>query len=305
MDLGRGTRGGARWLLVILVVAITFGTAAALLAGPAAPFTPSAPNAGPPLSFQTFGLVFGWTVVGLCVLWVVNHFRQRSQEGSLAIPNRIVVSFLVAVLIAIAFIVIVRSGILGTSPFFSTVPAGGTNSSSGPTPAGQNNSTLPPLGSVPFGGFDLPGWVLYAGILGAAVIAVVVAVPVLASLRDRASTPSSVSASKVARRDFSEAIDALADPGVVNPRAVIIALYARLLGRIEPTLAHLDAMAPREIELECVHRLRIRPTTARELTGLFEEARYSSHALSLQTVERARAVFAHAVDDLDHPPGLL
>ena len=304
MDLALGTRGRFRWLLIVLVVALVFGAAAALLSGPASPFTPAGSGPGTSVSFQTISLIFGWTVLALCAVQIGLHLYRRRTEGSMSIPNRFIVSFLVAVLIAIAFILIVRAGIVGHGNPFLTGPPGGNNSSTGLPPATSNNSTLPPLGYVPLGGFNVPGWILFVALVLVAVVAVAIAVPVIASLRDRASPLSDLSAKERARRDLSEAIRALDAQEAPDPREVIIALYARLLGRIGTSLDGLEAMAPREIESECVHRLRVRPATARELTRLFEEARYSRHPLGQDIGVRARSVFQQAIADLDHPSGL-
>ena len=300
------SRGTSLWLLVILLVALTFGAAAALLAGPATPFTPTPPGQTQPLPYPVLELIFGWSTVALVGLWVVLHLIERRRSGSAAIPGRLVVSFLVAFLLIVAFIVIVRSGILGPGVLSPEKPVGGNNSNGqNVTPTGVgNNTTLPGFGSIPFAGWQIPGWLFFVLLIGVAVAAVVVGVPLAAALRQnplRASGPPATAP----RVDFTRALAALEDSASADVRAIIVALYARLLGRIGPTLERVEAMSPREIEAECVHRLRIRPGTARDLTALFEEARYSNHTLSAPTLSTARRVFAQAIDDLDHPPGLL
>ncbi|HYK93079.1 MAG TPA: hypothetical protein VEY07_03440 [Thermoplasmata archaeon] len=304
MDLPAGLRGRFRWLLLIVVVALVVGASAALLSGPAGPFTPTSGSAGNPVSFATVSLIFGWTILGLVGLMVGFHLYRRRTEGSIGIPNRILVSFLVAVLIAIAFILIVRAGFVGHGSLFPLGPVGPGNSSSQPPSTSVNNSSLPPLGNVPLGGVEIPGWLLFVGIAIVAVVGVLVAVPVIASLRDRPSPPGDGSARESTRKDLADAIRALDEAAARDARTVIIDLYARLLRRIGSSLEGIAAMAPREIESNCVRQLKVRPSTANELTRLFEEARYSTHALPSTLIERARDVFQRAIDDLDHPPVL-
>ena len=57
-----------------------------------------------------------------------------------------------------------------------------------------------------------------------------------------------------------------------------------------------DVLTPRELEAVAVDRLRVSPDAAEDLTGLFEEARYSTHPLgepardrALRSLERIRA----------------
>lgn len=299
-------RGTSLWLLVILLVALTFGAAAALLAGPAAPFTPTPPGQSQPLPYSLLELIFGWSTVALVGLWLLLHLIERRRSGSVGLPGRAVVSFLVAFLLIVGFIVIVRSGILGPGVLSPEKPVGGNDSTGvNVTPTGHaNNSTLPGFGSIPIAGWQVPGWLFFVLLVGVAVAAVVVGLPLAAALRKHPFRPAGPPATAT-RIDFTEALAALDGSTSADVRTVIVALYARLLGRIGPSLEKVDAMSPREIEGECVHRLRIRSKTAHELTTLFEEARYSKHTLAPETLPTARRVFAQAIDDLDHPPGLL
>ncbi len=299
---GRG--GSTRWLLVILLAAVAFGGAAALLAGPAAPFSPAAPSGGGPLPFAVVGQLLGVSIVALCVLWIVYHVYQRFTSGTLTLPTRAVVVFLVAFLLAVGFIVLARSGVLGTAPLLQTQPAGaGNGSTTPPTNVNLNNSSNPTLGLFHVGAWSVPGWALYVGLILAALGAAIVVPRVISALRAPGEVPSASDRTAESRRDFAEALKALDDPSNPDVRAVIIALYARLLARVRPSVARLETLAPREIAAECVDRLRIREETARELTGLFEEARYSSHPLSPGLADRARRAVAQALEDLDQRPG--
>lgn len=304
----RTRRGGpSRWLLLLLLVAITFGACAALLAGPAAPFSPTAPGTNFQIPFTTFVFLFGIVVVAFPLVWIGSLLLARYRGLSTPIPSRAVVMFLVVFLIAVGFVVLFRFGPgSGAPPVNSTVPPG-TNGTGGTEPSahgGTNNTTTgPPFGSLSFGGVHLPGWLLYVGLVAAAVVAVAVVAPVVAGLRTPVPPSPDDAAAAEARREFARALEALEGDASQDPRTVIVALYANLLRRLTPTLDRLELRTPREIERLCVERLRIRPETAHALTALFEEARYSRHVLPVGGAVEARRVFAQAVRDLDRSGG--
>ncbi len=304
MAPGSVRRGSPGWLLLLLLSAVAVGGAAALLSGPASPFTPAAPTPATPLSYAVVGQIIGFSVVGLCLLLIGHHIYQRFTSDTLQIPNRAIVMFLVAFLLAVGFIVLARSGVLGTSPLLETQPAGGGNgSSSSPPVTNLTNTTNQTLGTFHVGGWSLPGWVLYVGIVIAAIVAAVVVPRAITFLRERREPIPEAGRAAATRRDFSEALQALDDPSNPDVRAVIIGLYAKLLVRVRPSVARIESLAPREIESECVERLGIRGETAGELTRLFEEARYSSHALAPDLADRAHRAVNRALADLDRSPG--
>jgi Domain of unknown function (DUF4129) len=308
MDVRWGVRGRSGWLLVLLVIAITLGAAAALLAGPAPPFAPVAPAAGSPVPYALLGQIFGWAVIAGIVLWLANHIYQRRRSGAAAMPSRAVATFVVVFVLLVGFILLGRSGLLPVSPIETgPAPPGGNTSSGGSTPAGGagNNSSLPAgFGSLKFGQVAVPGWLLYAGLLGAVVVALAVVVPLYLSVRRASSGAARDDEVGRARRDLSEALAQLDEGETADPRTVIVRLYARLLGRLRPGLDRLDAMAPREIETHCADRLGIQRETARALTRLFEEARYSRHPLPPATLDAARQAFGRAIADLDRFSGI-
>ena len=298
-----GVRGRSGWLLVLLVIAITLGAAAALLAGPAPPFAPVAPAAGSPVPYALLGQIFGWTVVALILLWLANHIYQRRRSGAAAMPSRAVATFVVVFILLVGFILLGRSGLLPVTPI-ETSPAspGGNNSSGGTTPAGGtgNNSSLPAgFGSLMVGGLVVPGWLLYVALLGVITVVLAGVIPILVSVRRTHLDHSPDAEVGRARRDLADALAELDEGETADPRTVIVGLYGRLLGRLRPGLVRLDTMAPREIEAHCVDRLGIQQETARALTRLFEEARYSRHPLSPQTLDAARRAFGQAIADLD------
>ncbi|MCI4346068.1 MAG: DUF4129 domain-containing protein [Thermoplasmata archaeon] len=81
-------------------------------------------------------------------------------------------------------------------------------------------------------------------------------------------------------------------------RARIFELYAALLSAVAPALGELRARTPREVEWLAVRYLGVTPQTARSLTGLFEEARYSSHVIRPEALPSARLALLELLRDL-------
>ncbi|MCI4363090.1 MAG: DUF4129 domain-containing protein [Thermoplasmata archaeon] len=81
-------------------------------------------------------------------------------------------------------------------------------------------------------------------------------------------------------------------------RARIFELYGALLAAVAPALGELRARTPREVEWLSVRYLGLTPGTARNLTALFEEARYSSHAIRPEALPSARLALQELLRDL-------
>lgn len=273
-----------------------------MLAGPAAPFSPTAPTTNLRIPFSTVVFLFGVVIVSFPLVWIGFLLLARYRGQTTPIPSRAVVMFLVVFLLAVGFIVLLRFA-PGSGVPPSAVPPPGTNGTGGgttpPGSGGTNNSTAPPFGPIPFAGIEFPGWLLYVGLVAAAVVAIAVAVPFVGGLRTPIPASAGDETAGRARKDFADALDALEENASGDPRDIIVGLYARLLRRLTRSLDHLETLAPREIERLCVERLGIRPGTARALTALFEEARYSGHVMPGTGVAAAREVFAQAIRDLD------
>lgn len=82
-------------------------------------------------------------------------------------------------------------------------------------------------------------------------------------------------------------------------RERIVQLYGALLQAVGPGLGSVEQRTPREVEWMSVRYLGVGPATAHLLTEMFEEARYSSHRLRPDVVERAEQALAALVEDLD------
>jgi hypothetical protein len=273
---------------LFLLAAVAFGIAAAILAAPA-----SGPTGGTPLfglvSFDTgLAITLGF-VAAMFVVWILMTFRRGEGVGL----NRVFpTAFLLVALVLVLFIFIAPYAAHGIR----------NSGSSGSTPPGGQNNSTPPAGGGSGGiGGPLPGWnpgwlpVLAVG--AATVVVAVLALPLLLSLRRR--PPPSSTEPDVARRAVERALAALDDGSIADPRRRIVALYAQLLERVGPKIERVDARTAREVEQECVRHWKMPRASAEELTGLFEEARYSDHPMPESAVDRARAALRASLRAID------
>ncbi len=286
-----------RTVALVLLAAVGIGGAAALLSTSTPATAPTAPTPLPGVSASA--VLWGCAALLLLLLGYLVIARLRS--GRSRTPLGLVVPFLVAFLVAIAFLVAVRYIVPSQPP--APEPISGNNTTTGGTGTSPvmnrtNNTTLTHGSLVP----GAPPWIDYLLMGGAVAIAILVfAVPRLREAREDAAPPGDAVRARAAAR-FREALDALDEGAAAEPRAVVIALYARLLGEIESRTPGLETRTPREIERFTVDRLGIARGPARTLTEVFEEARYSSHPLSPASVERARAALRAALSGLGGGP---
>ncbi len=133
------------------------------------------------------------------------------------------------------------------------------------------------------GGYVLPAWLPWT-ILAIVLVAILAGVAVLVLRRGRApaDAPEPAAAGEAVRAAIA-ALQADADP-----RGAVIAAYAAM----QRTLAtHGLVRSPSEAPREFLRRVLVADRAAEEdagtLTGLFEEARFSTHPISERTRERA------------------
>ncbi len=282
-----------RALALVLLVAVGIGGAATLL--PTA--TRVAPLTGPTGLPGVSAAALLWGCAGLLLVLLGYFVVARLRSGRAYTPLGIVVPFLVAFLVAIAFLVAVRYIVPSPPPPLS--PAAGNNTTAGgtgttPVTNTTNNTTLVRGSIIP----GAPPWVDYVLVGGAVAVAVLLfAIPRLGGSREDAAPPPDAERARAVAR-LREALHALDEGPNADPRAVVIALYARLLGEIAARTTGLDARTPREIERYTVERLGVPRPAARTLTEVFEEARYSSHPLPPASVERARSALRAALTGL-------
>jgi heme/copper-type cytochrome/quinol oxidase subunit 2 len=150
--------------------------------------------------------------------------------------------------------------------------------------------TGPAPGHQPAGGFTLPAWLPWT-VLAIVVVAIAVVIVVLVIRRARFARAASDQAAAGAA--VEAAIDALESD--LDPRRAVIAAYGamqRSLG--EHGVARSPAEAPREYLQRVLLASRASEHESTTLTGLFEEARYSSHPIS----EHVREVALSALRSL-------
>jgi hypothetical protein len=296
-SVGASTRRRAPTLAWVLVLALLVGAAAALLAQPLLAGTASTSEFGGG-SGSLWITVLALVVLTGLVLALYVFFRNRLNSVSL--PNQFIVSWLVIILLGVLFIVI--ASMVRGSPLPTLGGPVPTNSSRLPRPPPPTSGN----GSLPFGGPSLPGLPGWLPYLVAIIVGVVAVVAVFPSLIEwwvgRRTSRSEGSSAEVGREMISAALERLGGVSGDDARRVILELYAQLLARVERPLGGIDALTPREIERAIAATLRVKPGTARELTQIFEEARYSTHSLGLDSVERARRAFELAIADLTAMP---
>jgi hypothetical protein len=287
---------------IVVVAAVFLGIAAALLSG--APATPSTFQSSPG-TFVSYAQIqiFGWIVIGSVVVWLVYRMVMRIRDPSgAAIANAFVLGWSVVLLVALLFVVLAR---LVSHP--AAKPPGnatGTNQTIVPPPHPPGG----PPGNFTLGPINAPGWEAYLGLIVVVVVLVAVAIPVtayLASRRREEDEKPTTSATERTRAEIASTLAKLeADPNA-DPRALVVALYGRLLASVDDRVGGVEARTAREIEFESVHSLGLPPEAARELTALFEEARYSPHPISSNDVDRARGALRRIlgrIDGEDAPP---
>jgi len=272
-------RFGAPLLLIAAFVLVAVLAAnLAYLAEPLAglPLAPDPSDIGLQVSGTTAAILLwgiGGAALAALIVILVRSFR-RPLQGT--IPFRLIA----AQVLGIVAIVVVMS-------LFPRVRRGDGAA------AGLNNTTTGAGAGVPFGSInsvvlDASGLPL---ILLVAALAVVVA---LLARRQRARTaepvvepePPAPEARAEVARTIDQAIEGL-ELGL-EPREAILRCYAALCHLlIRRGLAELEPLTPREVERLAIGQFGLAKEDIGALTSLFEEARYSEHALGPEARERA------------------
>ena len=283
-------------LLVVLLVALATGAAASLLIG--AGTGPSAPVGRASEVLIPSGLLADG-LLGSALLLVAALVLRRLRGGSVSVPNRFVVTFLVAVLVAVLLITAFRTVGGGGPEPTGAVPTG--PNSTGPPPTNTTGTNLSGPGGTLYLLPSLPGWVPFVLVTAVVVVGVVIALPLVVSFaegrragRGRTSSPPSIAEVRVALVRAARALEQGGDP-----RTVIVRLYGELLERLDTLVAGIDPETPEEIRSQHLVRLGIHPDAANVLTHLFEEARYSTHPLGPEAAERVRQAVEVALADLN------
>jgi hypothetical protein len=211
----------------------------------------------------------------------------------------------------------------GTSNNGTSAPRNGTNNSTnrtGPVIGGANNSSVGTRNELPWLPAALRFAVLAAAFLGLGGLATGVLLESLAP-RVAGDNPWARSATRRRRRDrlrpridpkraigmavaqLRRDLETLGDGDLdaiasADVRGKIVRLYADLLVGVGAGIEGLESRTAREIEAVCVGRLEVTAATARELTWLFEEARYSKHPMDAAAFRRARGALGALLVEL-------
>lgn len=288
--------------LVVLVIGLMVGVAATFLSGVFVP--PGAPSD----ATSTVGpnnQILVW-VAELVMLGGVAYFvYYRIRNGATAVPTRLVFPILIVILLLVVFTIFVRVNLIAPSTGPGSNGPGGNGITNGTTNGtqGQNASALNLSGGgggINFFGLGLPAWAAYGILAGAvAVIAIAATIFILRVARGPRFPGEPAPAAGV-RSELESAARAL-EEGSGDPRHILIALYGRLLRRIEPQVGDLTTQTAEEIKSHYLIHLGVQPRTAEEITRLFELARYSSHPIGADEVVLARTVLSTAIQELNSP----
>jgi uncharacterized protein DUF4129 len=280
----RWLRAGGATVALTALSAVTAGAARA----PLSRSTPiDARSAGAPTT-ALFTLTLGAGIVALTalgvILWPGRHGRDDEPEHDVERPEipwywKLVATVLPLALAALLFAAAI-GGVRRTQHLATR---------SGDHPGGLAGGS-PPRAHALSTGFVLPGWVPWAA-LGLLVAAIAVAAwwvwrwwrePAIEHAPDDPATAGDAA--------VRAAVNALAS--IDDPREAIIAAYVAMEDVFAAHGVRRDAAeAPREY-LQRVLMAGPGDREASTLTGLFEEARFSTHAISADLRERALAALA-------------
>jgi len=288
-------------LIVLLVAAVAIGGAASVIVGAPSQLPYQHGSNLPALSDQELAFLF----VGLAGAAFVLLLYRALTSPRTGLPSRVIATVVVGLVMMIVFVAIAH--LLNESN--SGPLTGGNNTASGNNTT-MNGTTIPNgtenvtggTGEVMFFHLSIPTWAPLLALFAVALIIAIFAAPPLAEriadLREeRNLARTREKRAGEARAAFAAAVQAL-DEGS-DPRTVVQALYARLLARVEPLVGGVDTETPEEIRSLHLIELGIGEEPAGALTRLFEEARYSTHAMSLDAADRARDAIRSAEADLD------
>lgn len=288
-------------LLVVLAAAMATGAAASILVSATSGPPPSS-NTGNEVYLPLWVFFVGVFAIFAFVLivWVVSRLSDPSKGTS----NRALMNGLIAILVISLVVVGLRVFAFGGPP--APVSACGTSctptNTTTPTSSGSANTTN--VSGV--GAYDLfptvPDWVPFVVLGFVVLILVTVAVPqtrrYLSERGDRLTPPHTTGAEPTGVRSALHRASAELDLGA-DPRTVVLGLYAEMLFHLRPMVGSVETVTPEEIRTSHLVRLGVRPEAARTLTRLFEEARYSTHAMGPEASATARRAVHETLEDLD------
>lgn len=293
--MARDSRGRTGWVVplllcaaILLIAALAFNLAYLDTGGEQLPASPGGgsanPGAGGILDARTASTLF---LVGFFVVFsaLLILFLLRRQQG---VPVKRVLrpsTWMDVVAALIAFAVFGLLIVLWPRMVASVQPprTQGANA----TNASGNLTLVPALAGIPLGYF------LIAAVVGS-VVAIALLFRVGSSLVHAQPMPG-----RTPRREAAQAVEAALQQLQLggDVRDTILLCYARFCALLGAKgIDDQETLTAREIEELAVHQLAVSRESSDALTGLFEVARYSEHALgdsdrerAVQSLERIRA----------------
>jgi Domain of unknown function (DUF4129) len=274
--------------LATAVVLVAMAARAPLSGG-----TPVNSRSAQPPTTALFMLLAGAGIIMLgALVWLLWPDRPRKDDPLDHESSRIVVPWvwkLVAIALPVALgTVVIAAALTGTrseraARGFGVLPLGGVPSGGALSGATRSTGTK--------SAFTVPAWLPWT-LFGIVVVGILAGLVVLWIARKRSvvESPSEAGAANAAVEAAIDALDAETDPR----RAVIAAYRAMQRALGEHGIARAPAEAPREYLERALMATRASEREARTLTGLFEEARYSTHPIP----ERVRDVALSALRSL-------
>jgi uncharacterized protein DUF4129 len=276
-------RGGA--FVALAGLAVGFGLVANWLHAPS--------RSGPTYFFDSvpvtavFLTLLAYAALGAFAGYFLYRLYRRLAHPTMAVPQRLVVGFVVAFLLASAFATLgpwvahsLASGSMSSAAPDSVASPGAGSSQ----PPSNSNAVYNSPGGSPAHAPSSPWIPLVTGlaILGGLALALLAGRSLLRrrrAARHRSEPQPSVSTPEPegAFAPFEGAAD----------RRSILLTCARLLRLLSDRRERTEELTPREIEQTLLTQFRLDRGAARELTALFEEARYSTHPLAPSEAARA------------------
>ncbi|MCI4357631.1 MAG: DUF4129 domain-containing protein [Thermoplasmata archaeon] len=293
-------------VLVIPVLAVSFGIVSVLLTGgvsPAPAPSPGGSSGGQLLTPVTLSDIGDLTVLmigGFLVFWTILRLKGTSQSLT---PHFLVVPLALTCIVLIFLVAVhlfVHGAIVPGSPAFGPGNHSGTPSGNTSRQGFANNSTNSlPTPNVPLPP-GWPWWIPYAA-LGAAGIAIgALSVP-FALARDRRASPLPLAVRRPSTDSAIRSALVTLEHGT-DPRGSIIALYGQLLDLVGNRVGPIEPKTARELARPLVEGLGVSASVAQELTDRFEEARYSRRPLRPDAVLRTRDALTRAQEELARVP---
>jgi hypothetical protein len=272
-------------LVALAGLAVGFGLVATWLHSPS--------RSGPIYFFDStpvtavFLTLLAYVALGAFAGYFLYRLYLRIAQPTMAVPQRLVVGFVVAFLLAAAFATLGPwvAHSLATGSMNSSAPDSAASPGAGTSPPPSNsNAIYNSPGGPPAHAPSSPWTRLVTGLAIAGGIALAILAGWTVVRRRGAARHRSAPQLRVSAREPEDSVGLF--EGAADRRSILLA-YAALLRLLSDRRERTEELTPREIEQTLLTQFRLDRGAARELTALFEEARYSTHPLAPSEAARA------------------